>query len=110
MGMVRSTIRLVVGVFAALLVLAAVPTASGAAEPQAYELPAATHSSQPAVAADGTAWFVPSRGTRWTGGSHSVLGSVAPDGTVSERRVAGFTSIGQVATGPDGELWAGGLL
>lgn len=108
MGMVRSTLRQAFLLVVALVLLADLPAAATAADATRYELPAATHAGGIAVAADGTAWFVPVRGNDWRGRSHSILGSVATDGTVSERRIPGFTSITEVATGPAGDLWAFG--
>jgi virginiamycin B lyase len=109
MGMVRSTFRQAILVVAALALLAGLPAAATAAGSTRYELPAATHAEGLAVAADGTAWFVPVRGNDWRGRSHSILGKVATDGTVSEQRIPGFTSVSDVAAGPEGDLWVSGV-
>jgi streptogramin lyase len=99
---------------AALVVLSGVlalfsPATSAAAEPASYELPDATHAGRLAITADGTAWFAPRRGRAWEGDDHSILGSVAADGTVSERHVAGFSAISGVAVSPKDALWVSGF-
>jgi hypothetical protein len=92
------------------LVLFAVSSASAAAaEPASYELPDATHAGPLAITADGTAWFVPSRGTEWEGHGHSIVGSLAPNGTVSEQEIAGFSTISDIAIGPGDALWVSGF-
>jgi virginiamycin B lyase len=109
MVMVRSAVRQAILVLGGLLLLVVPPATSAAAEPSRNELAAATHAASVAVTADGTAWFVPERGSEWRGRGHSILGSVAADGTVSERRVPGFASLDDVATSPEGDLWVSGL-
>jgi streptogramin lyase len=109
MCMVRSAIRQAILVLTGLLLLVVPPATSAAAEPSSNELAAATHAASVAVTADGTAWFVPERGSEWRGRDHSILGSVAADGRVSERRVPGFASLDDVATSPEGDLWVSGL-
>lgn len=74
-----------------------------------YELPDATHAGSLATTEDGTTWFVPSRGTEWKGHDHSIVGSLAPDGTVTERQIAGFSTISGVTTSPRGALWISGF-
>jgi streptogramin lyase len=104
--------RLLRGSIAGLVVLlylaSAVATAS-AAVPTAtsYELPKATHAGGVTVAADGRAWFVARRGTEWEGRGHS-LGSVAPDGSYSERVVPGFSALGRVVASRGDGLWVSG--
>lgn len=90
----------------AVVVLATTP-ADGAA-PTVYELPNATHASSLAVAPDGTVWFVPTRGTKWSGESKSILGSVSPEGVVTEHEVTGFGAITSLAVSPAGEIWIAG--
>lgn len=109
MCMVRSAIRRAILVLAGPLLLVVPPATSAAAEPSGDELAAATHAASVAVTADGTAWFVPERGSEWKGHGHSILGSVDADGTVSERPVPGFASLDDVATSPEGDLWVSGL-
>jgi streptogramin lyase len=104
---VRSILRHALLSVAALVLLALPPTAA-AAESTSYELTAATHTHSPAITADGTAWFVPERGTKWEGRSRSILGSVAPDGVVSEREIPGFSTVNGVSVDPGGELWVSG--
>ncbi len=93
----------------ALVLFAALSASAVATEPKSYELADATHAGSLAITADGTAWFIPTRGTEWKGEDHSVLGSVAPDGTVSEHPVAGLSTVTGLASDPGGELWASGL-
>jgi streptogramin lyase len=109
MSMVRSAFRQAIVVLACFLLLAVPPAMAAGAEPTSYELAAATHAGSVAVTADGTAWFVPERGTEWRGRGHSILGSVAADGTVSEQRIPGFSAVNEVATDPEGDLWVAGL-
>jgi streptogramin lyase len=78
---------------------------AGAAAPTIYPLPTATHAASLEVTTDGTVWFVPSRGTKWEGKSESVVGSVGPDGTVTEHEVVGLGAIQGLAVGPQGEVW-----
>ena len=82
---------------------------SAAAEPVSYELPDATHAGRLGIATDGTVWFAPRRGRAWEGHDHAILGTVAADGTVSERHVAGFSAITGVAVGPKDVLWVAGF-
>lgn len=93
----------------ALALFAIFSATAAAAEPASYELPSATHAGPLAIAKDGTAWFVPYRGTEWEGQGHSILGSLAPDGTVSEHQVAGFSTINDVAVSPRDALWVSGF-
>lgn len=82
---------------------------SAAAEPTSYELPDATHAGRLAITADGSAWFAARRGKAWEGHDHSILGSVAANGTFSERHVAGFSAISGVAVSPKDALWVSGF-
>jgi streptogramin lyase len=93
------------GLLAIWALLAAATSAADGATPTIYPLTEATHASSIAPAPDGTVWFVPSRGTRWEGGSESIIGSITSDGTVVEHEVSGFGPIQRVAVGPQGELW-----
>jgi streptogramin lyase len=92
-----------------LLLFAVLSATAVAAEPASYELADATHTGPLAITTGGTAWFVPSRGTEWEGHGHSMVGSLAPDGTVSEQEVAGFSTISDVAIGPGDALWVSGF-
>jgi streptogramin lyase len=92
-----------------LVLFAVLSAAAAAAEPTSYELPDATHAGPLAITTGGTAWFVPSRGTEWEGHDHSIVGSLAPDGTVSEQEIAGFSTISDVAIGPGDALWVSGF-
>jgi len=105
----RSILRRSLLVAAGLVLLTLAPAIAAAAESTSYELADATHARSPAIGADGTAWFVPERGTRWSGQSRSMIGSVAPDGTVSEREVAGFSVVTGVTVGPEGDPWVSGF-
>jgi streptogramin lyase len=84
---------------------AVVVSNAGAAEPTTFQLPTATHAASLGIATDGTVWLVPSRGTIWEGKSGSIVGSLGPDGTVTEYEVAGFDAIQRVAVGPQGAIW-----
>lgn len=86
---------------------AAAPTAA-AAEPTVHQLSRATHARSLAATADGTVWFVPERGSEWGSQNFSIVGSVAPDGSVTEREVAGFGTVAHLALGPAGEVWVAG--
>lgn len=108
MGMVRSPLRQAILVVAGLILLAAPPAAATAAQATSHELATATHAGPVAVTADGTAWFIPVRGSDWRGRRHSILGRVTADGTVSERGVTGFSTLSDIATGPEGGLWVSG--
>ena len=90
------------------LVFAVLAATAAAAEPASYELPDATHAGPLAIAKDGTAWFVPSRGTEWKGHDYSIVASLAPDGTVSEHEIAGFSTINGIAISPKDALWVSG--
>ena len=94
-----------VALLAATAAFAVAAGGAGAAEPTTYQLPTATHAASLGVATDGTVWFVPSRGTKWEGKSESIVGSLGPDGTVTEHVVAGFGAIQHVAVGPQDEIW-----
>lgn len=83
------------------------PTAA-AAEPTVHQLPDATHARSLTPTADGTIWFVPSRGSEWGSQNYSILGRLAPDGSVTEHEVAGFGTISHLALGPAGEVWVAG--
>jgi streptogramin lyase len=78
---------------------------AGAGKPTTYQLPTATHAASLGVATDGTVWFVPSRGTKWEGESESIVGSLGPEGTVTEHEITGFGAIQHVAVGPQDEVW-----
>jgi streptogramin lyase len=91
------------------LAIAALATATaGAAEPTVYELPDATHARSLAAAEDGTVWFVPTRGSEGEGAGGSIIGALAPDGTVTEHEVAGFGEIDGLTLGPTGKIWVSG--
>ncbi|HYC80276.1 MAG TPA: hypothetical protein VEB65_00740 [Solirubrobacterales bacterium] len=92
-----------------LVLLALSPASAAAAESTSYELPDATHAGPLAIARDGTAWFVPSRGSDWDGRDYAIVGNVAADGTVSERRVAGFSIVSGIAASPGGAIWVSGF-
>lgn len=83
------------------------PTAA-AAEPTTHRLPDATHARSLAPTADGTVWFVPSRGSEWSSHNHSILGRLAADGFVTEHEIAGFGKITRLALGPADEVWVAG--
>jgi streptogramin lyase len=86
---------------------AAAPTAAAAA-PTAHQLPDATHARSLTPTAEGTVWFIPSRGSEWESQAYPVLGNLAPDGSVTEREVAGFGAISHLALGPADEVWVAG--
>jgi streptogramin lyase len=92
-----------------LVLFAVLSATAAAAEPKSYELADATHAGPLAITSGGTAWFVPSRGTEWEGHGHSIVGSLAPDGTISEREIAGFSTISGIAIGPEDALWVSGF-
>jgi virginiamycin B lyase len=87
----------------AIVVIAAAP--ADAAEPATYQLPDATHARSLSAAADGTVWFVPSRGSEWEDENNSIIGSLSPDGTVAEHEVAGSGTITKLVLGPTDEVW-----
>jgi streptogramin lyase len=99
----------VVVALSGLVLFAVLSATAAAAEPTSYELPDATHAGPLAITKDGTAWFVPSRGTEWKGHGHSIVGSLAPDGTVSEHQIAEFSTISGVAINPRDALWVSGF-
>jgi streptogramin lyase len=94
-----------VALLAATAAFAVAAGNAGAAEPTTYQLPTATHAASLGVTTNGTAWFVPSRGTKWEGKSESIVGSLGPDGTVTEHEVVGVGAIQRVAVGPQDEIW-----
>jgi hypothetical protein len=100
----------VLSLLTALTVATAASAKVEAAEPTLYGLPDATHAHSWAVSANGTAWFIPSRGTEWAGKSGSIIGSITPDGVVTEHEVNGFGDINRLAVGPAGEIWIAGYL
>ncbi|HKO39297.1 MAG TPA: hypothetical protein VJU14_13110 [Solirubrobacterales bacterium] len=91
-----------------LAIFAATAPAATAAEPTVHQLPDATHARSLAATADGTVWFVPERGSEWGSRNYSILGSLAPDSSVSEHEVAGFGTVAHLALGPAGEVWVAG--
>jgi len=101
-GLVQRTFLLLL--FAVAIVAAAAATAD-AAEPATYQLPDATHARSLSVAADGTVWFVPSRGSEWDDKDYSIVGSLSPDGTVAEHEVPGIGAIDKLVLGPADEVW-----
>jgi sugar lactone lactonase YvrE len=106
----RSSIfRRAVLALSGLVLFAVLSTTAAAAEPKSYELADATHAGPLAITSGGTAWFVPSRGTEWEGHDYSIVGSLAPDGTISEREIAGFSTISDIAIGPEDALWVSGF-
>jgi streptogramin lyase len=92
-----------------LVLFAVLSATAAAAETTSYELPDATHAGPLAITKDGTAWFVPLRGTEWKGHGYSIVGSLASDGTVSEHRIAGFSTISEIAASPRDALWVSGF-
>jgi streptogramin lyase len=100
--------RLLVTLLGAVAIAALSVTPAGAAQATVYKLPDATHASSLAVAPDGTVWFVPSRGYEWQGEGESILGSISPDGAVTEHEVVGFGAITSLAVGSGGEIWIAG--
>jgi streptogramin lyase len=55
-----------------------------------------------------TVWFLPSRGSEWGSQSDSIVGRLAPDGSLTEHEVAGFGTITHLALGPTDEVWVAG--
>ncbi len=92
----------------AVLLFGVAPSGSAAAT-NVYELPPATHAGPLAVSGSGTVWFIPERGHEWQGNRSSNIGSVGPEGTVSEETVPGIRFINDVAAGLDGEVWVSGF-
>lgn len=94
--------------FSLLAIFAATAPTAVAAEPTAHQLPDATHARSLTPTADGTIWFVPSRGSEWGSRNYSILGRLAPDGSVTEHEIAGFGLITRLVLGPADEAWVAG--
>jgi streptogramin lyase len=101
-GVLQRTFLLLLSAVAVIVVATAT---ADAAEPVIYQLPDATHARSLSPAADGTVWFVPSRGSEWEDKNNSIIGSLSPDGTVAEHGVAGMGTITKLALGPADEVW-----
>jgi hypothetical protein len=91
-----------------LAIFAAMAPTAAAAEPTVHQLADATHARSIVAAADGTAWFVPERGSEWWSQNDSILGRAAPDGSVTEHEVAGIGTVAHLTLGPAGEVWVAG--
>jgi streptogramin lyase len=89
----------------ALTAVAEVAAPAGAAEPAVVELPASTHATSVAPAADGTVWFSLYHGSGWEGQKGPAIGRVGTDGTVAELPTP---EAGPPSLGPGGELWVSG--
>jgi streptogramin lyase len=109
MGSLILVRRLLLALLGAVAIAALSAAPADAAEATVYKLPDATHARSLAVAPDGTVWFVPSRGYEWQGEGDSILGSIGPDGAVTEHEVAGFGAITSLAVGSGGEIWIAGV-
>jgi len=94
--------------FSLLAIFAAMAPLAVAAEPATHQLPDATHAHSLTPTADGTVWFIPARGSEWGSQNDSILGSLAPDGSVTEREVAELGAITGLALGPADEVWVTG--
>lgn len=94
--------------FSLLAIFAVTAPAAAAAEPTTHQLPDATHAHSLTPTADGSVWFVPARGSEWGSQSQSIVGRLAPDGSVTEHEVAGFGTVAHLALGPAGEIWVAG--
>jgi streptogramin lyase len=100
--------RTIFALFSALALAVLAQAPANAAEPTVYELPEATHAASLTPAADGSVWLVPARGTEWSGEQGPAVARLAADGTFSEYPLHGFGAIGNIALGPQDEIWISG--
>lgn len=100
--------RVFLSLLSAVAIVAVAAATADAAQPTTYQLPDATHARSLSAAADGTIWFIPSRGSEWENQNDSIIGSLSPGGTVAEHEVARIETITKLVLGAADEVWIAG--